>query len=172
MYLRFKTRFCLALKACKKWKHCCVKFHICKQYRHKTIKNGSIMINMQNIFCLTQCELSKVSFHQKFCIYVPRFFIINFICSTCCSYRSLDLTNYICYSHPANIRFSWPTKTSGWSRRMKTLIFTSCSTLSTSSTTPIHHFSSYLHATCSFRRTVSMLIPSKSVHRIKICFSR
>ena len=68
---------------------------------------------------LTQCELSKVSFHQKFCIYVPGFSIINFICSTCCSYKSLDLTSYICYSHPANIRFFWPTKTSGWSRRTK-----------------------------------------------------
>ena len=84
------------------------------------------MINTRKVLFVTyisyttlmQCRLSKALFHRKSCIYVPAVLFINFICATCCSYRSLNMTNHICYRHPADIRFSGPTKTC-WSRRMK-----------------------------------------------------
>ena len=84
--------------------------------------------------------------------YVSTVLVINFICSTCCSYRSLDICK-ICYRNLADMRFSWPDG-------CRKLIFKSCSTLH-SLTTPIYHFSLYLHATYLFRRRDSVVILPK-----------
>ena len=69
--------------------------------------------------------------------------------------------NYICYRSPADIRFSWLVKTFAGPDGCRKLIFKSCSTLSTSLTTPIYHFLSYLHATYSFKRRDSVVILPK-----------
>ena len=61
--------------------------------------------------------------------------------------------NYICYRNLANVRFSWPDG-------CRKLIFKSCSTIH-SLTTPIYHFSSYLHATYLFRHKDSVVILPK-----------
>ena len=71
--------------------------------------------------------------------------------------------NYICYRKLADRRFSWPVKTSRWARWVQEVdlqLFKSCSTLH-SLTTPIYHFSSYLHATYLFRRRDSLVILPK-----------
>ena len=57
---------------------------------------------------LMQCRLSKASFRRK-----------ALFRRKSCSYRSLNMTNHICYCYPADIRFSRPTKTSCWARRMQ-----------------------------------------------------
>ena len=54
--------------------------------------------------------------------------------------------NYVCYRNLAD-----------WPDGCRKLIFKSCSTLH-SLTTPIYHFSSYLHATYLFRRRESVVI--------------
>ena len=57
--------------------------------------------------------------------------------------------NYICYRSSADIRFSWPVKTSRWSKWVQKVDLQVLLTLSISLTTPIYHFLSYLHATYS-----------------------
>ena len=111
-----------------------------------------------------QCGLSKASFRQKLCIYVPTVLVLNFICSTSFSYSSLDLTLQIIsvIAIQQTLCFLGQWKLFAGPDRCRKLIFKSCSTLSTSSTTPIYHFSSNLQATYSFRRTDSEVILPKS----------
>ena len=78
--------------------------------------------------------------------------------------------NYICYRNPADIRFSWPVKTSRWPRWLQevdlhvllhSVNLLNNTNLPTSLTTPIYHFLSYLHATYSFRPRDSVVILPK-----------
>lgn len=59
-------------------------------------------------------------------------------------------------------RFRGQRKLFAGPHRCRKFIFTSCSYLSTSSTTPVHHFSSYLHARYSLMRTDSVVMLSES----------
>ena len=115
-----------------------------QQYRHKTIKK---FLNNETIFCYIS--------------YVPRWrnadsqrlhFVKNF------AFMFLQSWSTILYARPVAVTGAW-TKLHLLSQPSRhhflgqgkllwrKLIFKSCSTLSTSLTTPIYHFLSYLHAT-------------------------
>ena len=70
--------------------------------------------------------------------------------------------NYICYRSPADIRCSWPVKTSRWSRWVQEVdLQVLLHSVNLLITTPIYHFLSYLHATYLFRRRDSVVILPK-----------